>query len=133
MGNPAAVTLVIGDEELLSERAIAAVVAVVRETEPQAEVHDLVGSKVEPGELTRLTSPSLFGDWSVVVIRSAQDLAKDVITEMVTYATHPAGDAALVLAHPGGVKGKALVDGLKRPAPMLSTSPTITMRGVRRI
>jgi DNA polymerase-3 subunit delta len=131
MGNPAPVTLVIGDEELLSDRAVASVVAAVRETEPQAEVHDLVGGKVEPGELARLTSPSLFGDWSVIVIRSAQDLAKDVITEMVSYAAHPADDAALVLAHPGGVKGKALVEGLKKSGAQVVTVTKLTKPGER--
>ncbi|GAA3474983.1 DNA polymerase III subunit delta [Nonomuraea roseola] len=108
------VTLVVGDEELLAERAVGAVVAAAKARDAGAEVHDLVGSKVETGELTRLTSPSLFGDTSVVVIRSAQDLSKDVIAEVVGYAKAPADDTVLVLVHPGGVKGKALIDGIKK-------------------
>jgi DNA polymerase III, delta subunit len=108
------VTLVIGDEELLVERAVGAVVEAVRAADPEAETHDLVGSKVEPGQVTGLASPSLFGGRSVIVIRSAQDLGKDVIAEVVKYAAHPAEEATLVLAHPGGAKGKALVDGLKK-------------------
>ncbi|GAA3312709.1 DNA polymerase III subunit delta [Nonomuraea dietziae] len=108
------VTLVVGDEELLAERAVGAVVAAAKARDAGAEVHDLVGSKVETGELTRLTSPSLFGDTSVMVIRSAQDLSKDVIAEVVGYAKDPADDTVLVLVHPGGVKGKALVDGIKK-------------------
>ncbi|MEU4542910.1 DNA polymerase III subunit delta [Nonomuraea dietziae] len=108
------VTLVVGDEELLAERAVGAVVGAAKARDAGAEVHDLVGSKVETGELTRLTSPSLFGDTSVVVIRSAQDLSKDVIAEVVGYAKDPADDTVLVLVHPGGVKGKALIDGIKK-------------------
>ncbi|GAA2357894.1 DNA polymerase III subunit delta [Nonomuraea africana] len=108
------VTLVVGDEELLAERAVGEVVAAAKARDSGAEVHDLVGSKVEPGELTRLASPSLFGDTSVVVIRSAQDLSKDVIAEVVGYAKNPADDTVLVLVHPGGVKGKALIDGVKK-------------------
>ncbi|MFF3668231.1 DNA polymerase III subunit delta [Microtetraspora malaysiensis] len=114
MATAAPVTLVVGDEELLADRAVSSVVAAVRADDPGAEVHDLVGGKVEPGELTGLASPSLFGERSVIVIRSAQDLAKDVIAEVVKYAAHPAEDAVLVLAHPGGVKGKALVEGVKK-------------------
>ncbi|WP_055481534.1 DNA polymerase III subunit delta [Sphaerimonospora mesophila] len=114
MAKPAPVTLVVGDEEFLSDRAVASVVTAVRAADPEAEVHDLVGGKVEPGELTTLTSPSLFGDGSIVVIRAAQDLQKDVIAEIVKYAAHPADDTVLVLAHPGGVKGKALVEGVKK-------------------
>ncbi|MFD1939107.1 DNA polymerase III subunit delta [Nonomuraea mangrovi] len=108
------VTLVVGDEELLAERAVGVVVAAAKAQDASAEVHDLVGGKVEPGELTRLTSPSLFGDRSVVVIRSAQDLSKETIAEVVGYAKNPADDTVLVLVHPGGVKGKALIDGIKK-------------------
>ncbi|WP_431898665.1 DNA polymerase III subunit delta [Nonomuraea sp. bgisy101] len=108
------VTLVVGDEELLAERAVGVVVAAAKAQDAGAEVHDLVGGKVEPGELTRLTSPSLFGDRSVVVIRSAQDLSKETIAEVVGYAKNPADDTVLVLVHPGGVKGKALIDGIKK-------------------
>lgn len=131
MGNAAPVTLVSGDEELLADRAVASVVSAVRAEEPTAEVHDLTGGKVEPGELTRLMSPSLFGDRSVVVIRNAQDLPKEVITETVKYAAHPSDDVTLVLVHPGGVKGKALVDGLKKSGAQVVTVAKLTKAGER--
>ncbi|GLW08580.1 DNA-binding protein [Microtetraspora sp. NBRC 13810] len=124
-------TLVIGDEELLAERAANAVVAAAREAEPGTEAHDLSGSKVEHGELTRLASPSLFGDRSVVVIRSAQDLTKDVIAEVVAYAARPSEDIWLVLLHPGGVKGKALVDGVKKAGAHVVTVSKMTKPGER--
>ncbi|MEW9531549.1 DNA polymerase III subunit delta [Microbispora sp. NPDC049125] len=114
MANPALVTLVVGDEEFLADRAVGSVLAEARAEDPDAEIHELQGSKVEAGELNRLSSPSLFGGRAVVVIRGAQDLAKDVIAEIVKYAAHPAEDTVLVLAHPGGVKGKALVDGVRK-------------------
>ncbi|MEV8633222.1 DNA polymerase III subunit delta [Streptosporangium sp. NPDC051023] len=124
--DPALVTLVVGDEELLADRAVGEVIAAARAADPGAEVHDLVGGKVEPGELTRLTSPSLFGDRSVVAIRSAQDLVKDVIAEIVSYTANPSEDAVLVLVHPGGVKGKALVDGVKKAGAHVVTVTKIT-------
>ncbi|MGC5011487.1 DNA polymerase III subunit delta [Streptosporangium sp. DT93] len=112
--DPAPVILILGDEELLADRAVGEVTSAVRAADPTAEVYDLPGAKVEPGELTRMTSPSLFGEGSVVVIRSAQDLVKDVVTEVVSYAARPAEETVLVLVHPGGVKGKALVDGVRK-------------------
>lgn len=112
--DPAPVILILGDEELLADRAVSEVTSAARAADPTAEVHDLPGAKMEPGELTRMTSPSLFGDRSVVVVRSAQDLGKDVIAEVVSYAAHPAEETVLILVHPGGVKGKALVDGVKK-------------------
>ena len=129
--DPAPVTLVVGDEELLAERAVAAVVAAARAGGDGAEVHDLVGSKVTTGELTQLTSPSLFGDRIVVVIRSAQDLVKDVAAEVVAYAKRPSDDVVLVLAHPGGAKGKALVDGVKKAGAKVVTISKVTKAGDR--
>ncbi len=131
MATTAPVTLVVGDEELLAERAVGSIVAAVREREGDAEVHDLVGLKVEPGELVHLTSPSLFGGSSVIVIRSAQDLSKDVIAEIVKYTAHPSDEAVLVLAHPGGVKGKALVEGVKKAGADVVTVTKLTKPGER--
>ncbi len=131
MANAAPVTLVVGDEEFLVDRAVRAVVAAVRAEDPGAEVHDLQGGKVEPGELTGLTSPSLFGDRSVIVIRAAQDLPKDVVAEVVKYTARPADEAVLVLAHPGGVKGKALVDGVKKAGADVVTVAKPTKAGER--
>jgi len=129
--DPALVTLVVGDEELLAERAVSVIVAAARAGDAGAEVHDLVGSKVTTGELTQLTSPSLFGDRTVVVIRSAQDLVKDVIAEVVAYAKRPSDDVVLVLVHPGGVKGKALVDGVKKTGAKVVTVSKVTKAGER--
>ncbi|PZG42325.1 DNA polymerase III subunit delta [Spongiactinospora gelatinilytica] len=129
--SPAPVTLVLGDEELLADRAVSAVVAAAREVDPGLELHDLVGAKVEPGQVSGLTSPSLFGDGAAIVIRSAQDLGKDVIAEVVKYTARPAEGIVLVLAHPGGVKGKALVDGVKKAGAQVLTVSKITKSGER--
>ena len=129
--DPALVTLIVGDEELLAERAVSQVVAAARGADGGAEVHDLVGGKVTTGELTQLTSPSLFGDRSVVVIRAAQDLVKDVISEVVAYAARPSDETVLVLVHPGGVKGKALVDGVRKTGARIVTVNKVTKAGER--
>ncbi|SNT07353.1 DNA polymerase III, delta subunit [Streptosporangium subroseum] len=124
--DPAPVILILGDEELLADRAVSEVIAAVKAADPTAEVHDLPGAKLERGELTRMTSPSLFGDRSVVAIRSAQDLVKDVIAEVLAYAAHPGEETVLVLVHPGGVKGKALVDGVKKAGAQVVTVTKLT-------
>lgn len=126
MAHPAPVTLVSGEEELLVERAVGEIVAAVRAADPGAEVHDLLGGKVEPGQVAGLTAPSLFGGGSIIVVRAAQDLAKEVVTELVEYARNPSPDAVLVLVHPGGAKGKALVDGVKKAGAAVVTVPKLT-------
>src|SRR5690606_10771273 len=99
MANPAPVTLIIGDEEFLADRAIRATVAQARGTDPGIEVHELAGGEAEPGDLAQVASPSLFGDRSVVLIRSAQELKKEVINEVLAYAADPAEDVHLIVAH----------------------------------
>jgi DNA polymerase III subunit delta len=129
--DPAPVTLVVGDEELLADRAVSSVIAAARSSDPAAQVHDLFGGKVEFGDLTRMTSPSLFGDRTIVVFRSAQDLVKDVIAEVVAYTKAPSEDAVVILVHPGGVKGKALVDGVKKAGAAVVTVTKLTKAGER--
>ncbi|WP_231330960.1 DNA polymerase III subunit delta [Actinomadura graeca] len=126
-----AITLIVGDEELLVERAIGDVVASVRAEDPEAEVIDLSPGGLEPGRLAELTSPSLFGGGKVLVLRSAQDLGKDLTAEVLKYARTPADDVVLVAAHHGGAKGKALVDGLTKLKARKVSCPKVTKMGER--
>ncbi len=105
-----AVTVVVGDEELLVERAIAASVAAARGA--GADVRELVATELEPGQLAELTSPSLFGDEPVLVVRDAEQVGKDVAEELIAAcrAAADAAEARLVLVHRGGARGKALLD-----------------------
>src|ERR671918_407801 len=77
------ITLIVGDEELLVERAIGEVVASARAGDPETEVIDLAPGGLEPGRLAELTSPSLFGGGKVLVVRAAQDLGKDLSAEVL--------------------------------------------------
>jgi DNA polymerase III subunit delta len=114
---PAPVTVVVGEEDLLVERAVSSVVAAAGAAAgpPDAEgtdVHDVAAAGLPPGELTNLTAPSLFGGGAIVIIRGAQDAGKDLAAEILRLAKEPAPDAVLVLTHAGGAKGKALLAGL---------------------
>ncbi|MEV5825332.1 DNA polymerase III subunit delta [Spirillospora sp. NPDC052242] len=125
------IILVVGDEELLVERAVGDIVASVRAGDPDTEVIDLAPGGLEPGRISELTSPSLFGGGKVLVIRSAQDLGKDLTAEVLKYAKTPADDVVLVALHPGGAKGKALVDGLTKLKARKITCPKVTKVGER--
>jgi DNA polymerase-3 subunit delta len=65
--------LILGDEELLVERAVAQILAAVRTQAGSTDipVDRLRAGEVEAGELAELLSPSLFADERVVVIESA--------------------------------------------------------------
>ena len=57
---PAPLHLVLGEEELLVERAVQVVVDAARRADPQTEVRRMRASELVPGELDELVSPSLF-------------------------------------------------------------------------
>ncbi len=125
------VTLVVGDEELLAERAVAEVVQEARRGDPGTEVVDLTPSTLEPGRLVELTSPSLFGGGKVLVLRGAQDLGKDLAAEVTAYVKNPADDIVFVLVHAGGVKGKALLEAWTKAGARKIACPKITKPGER--
>jgi DNA polymerase-3 subunit delta len=109
----APVTLVVGEEEFLVDRAVRDLVAAARDAGLGGDVHDLDASGLGPGELDSLTSPSLFGGGCVLVIRSAQNASKEVAAELARYMMNPAADVVLVLTHAGGAKGKELLAAAK--------------------
>jgi DNA polymerase-3 subunit delta len=114
----AAVTVVIGEEELLVERAVTAAVVAAQASpgEPgdgsAADVHEVAAAGLPPGELTALTAPSLFGGGCLVVVRAVQDAGKDLSAELVRLAEAPPPDVTLIVTHSGGAKNKALLASL---------------------
>ena len=126
----APVTLIVGEEEFLVDRAVRDLLAAARAAASAAgsggDVHDLEGSALGPGELAALTSPSLFGGGAVVVVRAAQNASKDVAAELARYAKNPAPDAVLVLTHAGGAKGKELLAAASSSGARVIECPKVT-------
>lgn len=111
---PAPVTLVTGPEELLRDRAVSQVVGQARRADPATEVHDLTAVGLEPGRVTALASPSLFGEPTVIVVRDVGESGEELTRELkVCVAEAPEG-VALVLVHHGGVKNKGLLDAVRK-------------------
>ncbi len=128
----APLTLVVGDEELLVSRAVAAVVRAARARCADVDVRDLEATALGPGDLAEVLSPSLFGDERVLVIRAGQDLAKETAAEVVAYAQDPLPEVVLVVVHAGGAKGKALVTSLLAAGARRVDAPKITKASERR-
>ena len=118
--------LIVGDEELLVSRAVSDVVAAARAVDPECDVRDLVAADLVPGDLFDLLSPSLFGEHRVVVIRGAQDARADLVAALRAYAADPSEEVRLVVVHPGGAKGKALLDALRSAGALVVDCPKIT-------
>lgn len=106
----APVTLAVGQEDLLLDRAVQEVVAAAKAADADTDVRDLTPDQLQPGTLAELTSPSLFAERKVVVVRNAQDLSADTVKDVKAYLGAPAEEITLVLLHAGGAKGKGVLD-----------------------
>lgn len=107
-------TLVTGANEFLAERAISGIRRSVSDADSDADLSELSAAELGPGALAEIASPSLFASMRCVVVRALQDLPDDASESLLAYVESPAPDVALVLHHTGGVKGKALVDRLRK-------------------
>lgn len=108
------VTLVIGPEALLAERAIAAVVRQARAVDPDADLTEVAGGQLSAAALNEHVSPSLFTTRRVVVINDVQDVPDATGEALMAFCRAPIEDVSLVLVHPGGVKGKRVLDALRK-------------------
>jgi DNA polymerase-3 subunit delta len=127
----APLTLAVGQEELLLDRAVRQVVAAARAADPDTDVRDLTPDAVQPGTLAELTSPSLFAERKVVVVRNAQDLSADTIKDVKAYLGAPVEEITLVLLHAGGAKGKGLLDAARKAGAREVACPKMTKPGDR--
>lgn len=130
----APVTVIVGEEELLVERAVAAVLTAGRPaagSDGGPDVHDVRGGDLAAGELALLTAPSLFGGDCVVIIRAAQDANAAVAAEIGQLAASTPGDVTLVVTHSGGVRGKALLTALGKAGCRRIDCPSIRRFGER--
>ncbi len=133
-------TVIVGEEDLLVEREISAVLASAGgRSDPSGpgaldggvDVHDVSAAGLAAGELTGLTAPSLFGGDCLVVVRAAQDAGKDVTAELVRLAEAPPPDVRLVITHSGGAKNKALLASLASAGASRVDCPAIKRFGER--
>jgi DNA polymerase III subunit delta len=120
------VTLVLGDEELLVARGVQrAVQAAVAAGGAQTEVHDVAAGELLPDELAELTSPSLFSEARVVIVRGAQDASKELTAALSTIATDGEEQISLVVVHAGGAKGKAVTEAIRGAGARVVEAPRV--------
>jgi len=106
--------LVQGPEEILAERAVAEVVAVVREHDPQAEVVRLYAAAYTPGDVGVHASPSLFGGWTILVVHDLDEADDALIQDVSRLLDAPGDGVTLVVRHKGGNRGKGLLDAMRK-------------------
>jgi DNA polymerase-3 subunit delta len=134
---PAAVTVVVGPEDLLAERAVSLVQRAARSLDAQSDIRDIkAGDLTAPG-LDEVLSPSLFGERRVLVVRGlgvgkaddesegddseggetsggAGALDAAVLNRIVAHAASTDPDVHLVLVHREANRGRAALTTLKK-------------------
>lgn len=123
---PRPLHLILGEEELLVQRAVQGTVDAARLADPEAELRSPRAADLAPGELAELVSPSLFAQRRVVVLQAAHEAGKDLTEEILDYARTPVEGIVLVVVHAGANRGKALADGLRKAGAAVTECPRIT-------
>ncbi|KAA9158594.1 DNA polymerase III subunit delta [Amycolatopsis acidicola] len=121
--------LVLGEEELLVERAVRAALDSARQADPAAELTRTKVSELTAPALAELVSPSLFSEGRVIVLEAAQDISQELSDAVLSYAKQPAEGVVLVVVHTGGGRSKAakaLPAALKKAGAQITECPKIT-------
>jgi DNA polymerase III subunit delta len=113
----AALTLVVGDEDLLVARAVSrAIKAAADEAssgEVEATLNDVDAGECSVADLAEVLSPSLFAEERMLILRNLHDADKDLVAALAEFGESPEPGVTIVAVHPGGAKGKATLDSLR--------------------
>ncbi|MEU4252276.1 DNA polymerase III subunit delta [Amycolatopsis sp. NPDC026612] len=126
---PAPLQLVLGEEELLIERAVRETLAAARAMDATAELTRVRVSDLTAPELAELVSPSLFSEGRVIVLESAQDISQELADAVAGYLKDPADGVVVVVVHTGGGRskaGKSLPAALKKAGAAITECPKLT-------
>lgn len=128
---PAPLQLVVGDEELLVERAVQTITAQARAVDPEVEVRRLRASEFTTGDLLEQLSPSLFAEARVVVVEAGHEAGKELAAAVLRYADDPADGIVLTVLHQGGARGKTFADDLRRAGAATTRCERLTRQSER--
>lgn len=107
--------LILGSEPALAERALSKLQLQLKDE--NAEITTLFADEVRDGSIVDALSPSLFSQRRALIIRELQDLAEEFKNEITQNLSAPDPTITLILIHKGGVKGKGLLDQIKKANP----------------
>ena len=107
--------LILGSEAALADRALSKISAQLKEE--KAEVTTISAADAIVGDISDALAPSLFSERRALIIKDLQDLPEESRDEITRYLPEPDATTTVVFIHKGGVKGKALLDAIKKVKP----------------
>jgi DNA polymerase-3 subunit delta len=134
MNQPASqLHLVLGEEELLVERAVASVLKSARQRSGGADVPvtRVRAGDVGTHDLAELLSPSLFSDERVLVLEAAGEAGKSAADLIAAAAADVPPGTVLVIVHSGGGRAKALATELRKSGAEVHPCARITKAAER--
>ena len=119
---PAPLVLVSGPETLLAARAVE---RVHHGMGAGVAVTTLDAGAYTNGALLAAASPSLFDEPGLVVVEGAEAMNDAFLADALAYAEAPDPDVVVVIRHGGGVRGKRLLDTLRKASVPEYTCPPV--------
>ena len=107
--------LILGSEAALADRALSKISAQLKEE--KAEVTTISAADAIVGDISDALAPSLFSERRALIIKDLQDLPEESRDEITRYLPEPDATTTVIFIHKGGVKGKALLDAIKKIKP----------------
>ncbi len=115
--------LILGSESALADRALSKLISELKSSD--TEISTIFASEAVVGDISDALAPSLFSDKRALVIKDLQDLPSDSNLEITNYLSDIDETMTLVFLHKGGVKGKALLDQIKKAKAQIITCEPI--------
>ena len=109
--------LIHGGESVLADRALAEALALRADFERTV----LDGAVLEIGRYGEAVAPSLFAEKRVLVLKDLQDVTSEVQEEIESLFDQLDPNLHLIFIHKGGVKGKGLLEKIKKRKPEIIT------------
>ena len=114
--------LLLGSEGALADRALAKLITELKEE--KCEITTIAAPDAILGDISDALAPSLFSERRALIIKDLQDLPEESRDEITRYLDAPDDLTTLIFVHKGGVKGKALLDVIKKAKPeIISCEP----------
>lgn len=114
--------LLLGSEGALADRALSKIMAELKEE--KCEITTIASADAILGDISDALAPSLFSERRALIIKDLQDLPEESRDEITRYLDAQDELTTVVFVHKGGVKGKALLDAIKKAKPeIISCDP----------
>lgn len=106
--------LVSGSEELLAGRSIRLLREQLRAEAPELEVTEIEANDYSAGELFDYSSPSLFDEPRLIIIRGVERCTDELIEDGIRYLAEPTDETVVIFRHnSSSVRGKKLLEALR--------------------